>query len=89
LAYRPPTLANVADALNAFPLAEITASDVSIRCDHIVQIEDTLTALARDYYGNPGLADVIHQANRHIINDPDDLVPGWTLRIPEIETAVA
>jgi len=32
---------------------------------------------------------VIHQANRDIIDDPDDLVPGWTVRIPEIKTAVA
>jgi hypothetical protein len=27
--------------------------------------------------------------NRHIIDDRDDLVPGWTLRIPEVETSVA
>ena len=89
VAYRPPTLADVADALNAFPIAEIAASDVPIRCEHTVQNEDTLTALARDYYDNPGLDDVIYLANRHIIDDPDDLVPGWVLRIPEIETTVA
>jgi nucleoid-associated protein YgaU len=88
-AYRPPTLQNVSDALNGFPLAEITASDVPIRCEHTVQNEDTLSGLARDYYGKPGLAGLIYQANRHLIDDPDDLVPGWTLRIPEIETAVA
>jgi nucleoid-associated protein YgaU len=89
VAYRPPTLANVADALNAFPLAEITASDVPIRCEHIVKDEDTLQTLARDYYGNPARWDMIFQANRNLIDDPDDLVPGWPLRIPQIETAVA
>ena len=75
--------------IRADSLREITASEVPIRCEHTVQNEDTLTALARDYYGDPGLADVIYQANRHVIDDRDDLVPGWKLRIPEIETAVA
>ena len=87
--YRPPTLANVADALDAFPLEQITDSDVPIRCQHLVRNEDTLWGLAVEYYNNPVLADVIYQANRQIIDDPNDLDPGWTLRIPEIETAVA
>jgi nucleoid-associated protein YgaU len=54
-----------------------------------VRNEDTLWDLAGEFYDDPALEDVIYQANRRIIDDPDDLVPGWILRIPEVNTAVA
>ena len=46
---------------------------------------DTLSALARRFYGDPGQFFVIRSANAHLIDDPNVIFPGQRLRIPIAE----
>jgi hypothetical protein len=49
---------------------------------HVVQSGDTLSGIAEQYYGDPDRYPRIFQANRHVLEDPDVIVPGQELRIP-------
>lgn len=50
---------------------------------HTVVPGDTLSAIAEQWYGDPGRYPRIFQANRHMLEDPDVIVPGQELRIPQ------
>ncbi len=50
--------------------------------EHEVAVGETLSKLARQYFDNPGQWRPIHQANQHIISNPDVIFPGQILRIP-------
>lgn len=49
---------------------------------YTVQSGDTLSALAQRFYGDPGLASRIFEANPHQISDPNLIFAGQVLRIP-------
>ena len=49
---------------------------------YTVRRGDTLSAIAKRFYGNANKYPVIFEANRGLIKDPDDIFPGWVLRIP-------
>ncbi len=50
---------------------------------HEVVSGDTLSSIAKKYYGSAGEYMKIFNANRDILNDPDKIRPGQKLRIPE------
>ena len=50
--------------------------------NHEVVSGDTLSQLALHYYEDASMYPVIHQANQHIVPDPDLIFPGQVLRIP-------
>lgn len=50
---------------------------------HIVGKNETLSEVARRYYGSPGKWRKIYNANRSVIKNPDTLRPGTKLIIPE------
>ena len=50
---------------------------------HTVAAGDTLSSIANDFYGDPSKFGRIFNANRHILDDPDVIVPGQDLRIPQ------
>lgn len=50
---------------------------------HQVQAGDTLSAIADEFYGDPAKFRIIFAANRNQLNDPDVIVPGQHLRIPQ------
>ncbi|MEU1075436.1 MULTISPECIES: Gmad2 immunoglobulin-like domain-containing protein [unclassified Streptomyces] len=50
--------------------------------EHTVAKGETLSALAKTYYGNASLYPRIVRANPAQITDPDRIVPGQVLRIP-------
>jgi nucleoid-associated protein YgaU len=50
---------------------------------HTVESGDTLSAIADSFYGDPGKFRIIFAANRDLLDDPDVIVPGQTLRIPQ------
>jgi nucleoid-associated protein YgaU len=50
---------------------------------HTVESGDTLSAIADSFYGDPGKFRIIFAANRDRLDDPDVIVPGQTLRIPQ------
>ena len=50
---------------------------------HEVVKGDTLSAIAKKYYGKASEYPKIFEANRDVLKDPDKIFPGQKLRIPE------
>jgi len=49
---------------------------------HTVVRGDTLSAIAKHYYGNANLYPKIFEANKPMLSNPDKIYPGQLLRIP-------
>ncbi|MCU0833885.1 MAG: LysM peptidoglycan-binding domain-containing protein [Chromatiaceae bacterium] len=47
-----------------------------------IRPQDSLAAVAKRFYGDGKLWTRLNQANRHVIDNPDRLIPGLTLVIP-------
>ena len=50
---------------------------------HTVAPGDTLSSIADAFYGDPAKFRIIFAANRNQLDDPDVIVPGQVLRIPQ------
>jgi hypothetical protein len=50
---------------------------------HTVVPGDTLSTIADAFYGDPAKFRIIFAANRNQLDDPDVIVPGQVLRIPQ------
>lgn len=54
---------------------------------HILKQDEDLWFLAEYYYGDAALWDIIYYANRENIgDDPENLTPGMSITIPQLET---
>jgi len=62
------------------PAAEAPKAEVTT---YVVQPGDTLSALAQRFYGKASLYPRIFEANRDILNNPDLIKVGQTLKIPK------
>ncbi len=51
---------------------------------YTVKSGDTLSKIAKAHYGNAQKYNVIFEANRPMLKDPNKIYPGQTLRIPPI-----
>lgn len=51
---------------------------------YTVKSGDSLSKIAKKYYGNAMKYPTIFEANREVIKDPDLIYPGQVLRIPKI-----
>ena len=49
---------------------------------YTVKAGDTLSKIAKEFYGDPNQWKKIQQTNADLIRDPDKIQPGWTLQIP-------
>lgn len=49
-----------------------------------VKRNDTLPSISQQFYGSQLFANVIYQANRHYILDPNAVYPGQRLIIPYV-----
>lgn len=49
-----------------------------------VQKGDSLSKIAKEFYGNAGKYHAIFEANKPMLSDPDKIYPGQMLRIPKI-----
>nr|WP_111300224.1 peptidoglycan-binding protein LysM [Paracoccus saliphilus] len=49
---------------------------------HAVSKGETLSAIAKQHLGDPNRYNEIFEANRPMLNDPDNIYPGQVLRIP-------
>jgi len=56
---------------------------------HEVQSGDTLSAIAKQHYGDANAHQRIFAANQPMLKDPDDIYPGQVLIIPEQAGATA
>ena len=52
---------------------------------HTVVSGDTLSKIAKEYYGDPMKYPDIFDANRPMLSDPDLIYPGQVLRIPPLD----
>jgi nucleoid-associated protein YgaU len=50
---------------------------------YVVQGGDSLSKIAKKFYGNANSWKRIFEANRDVIKNPDLIQPGWKLQIPE------
>ena len=53
---------------------------------YTVQDNDTLNIIASKFYGDSSLWPEIYAVNLNIIDNPDLIVPGWQLTIPELSS---
>jgi len=54
---------------------------------HTVVRGDTLSKIAKEFYGNAMKYPTIFEANRPMLTDPDKIYPGQVLRIPNEDSA--
>lgn len=52
---------------------------------HTVESGDTLSKIAKKFYGNAMKYPVIFEANKPMLKDPDKIYPGQMLRIPKLD----
>ena len=50
---------------------------------YVVQGGDSLSKIAKKFYGDATSWKQIYEANRDLVKNPDVIQPGWKLRIPE------
>lgn len=50
---------------------------------YVVMSGDSLSKIAKKFYGNANAWKRIFEANKDRIKNPDLIQPGWTLKIPE------
>lgn len=51
--------------------------------EYVIKSTDTLSSIAKEFYGKSSLWRAIYDANADVIDDPDRLKPGVTIRIPK------
>lgn len=50
---------------------------------YVVQGGDSLSKIAKKFYGDANAWKRIFEANRDVVKNPDMIQPGWKLQIPE------
>lgn len=50
---------------------------------YIVQSGDSLSKIAKKFYGDANSWKRIFEANRDVVKNPDLIQPGWKLQIPD------
>lgn len=63
---------------------EITASTAPTDQTYTVEKGDTLSHIAKQFYGKANKWNAIFEANRDQLDDPDKIKPGQVLKIPAI-----
>jgi nucleoid-associated protein YgaU len=51
---------------------------------YVIEQGDTLSAIAKRFYGNANAYPQIVEANREVIKDADKIFPGQKIRIPKV-----
>lgn len=64
-------------------LMEIAAKEPEARYHTVVE-GDWLSKIAKTYYGDANKFNVIFEANKPMLSDPDKIYPGQVLRIPNL-----
>jgi len=59
-----------------------TSADTVGRSTYTAQRGDTPSAIAKQHYDEAKARDILFAANRDVLDDPDRVQPGQTVRIP-------
>ena len=65
-------------------MADIKVADSSVFARHTVASGESLSKIAKHYYGNAMKYPTIFEANKHILKNPDIIHPGQELVIPNL-----
>ncbi len=65
-------------------VADIQVSDKSIYAKHTVKSGESLSKIAKQYYGNANQYNAIFDANTDQLKNPDMIHPGQVLKIPNM-----
>ncbi|MEM9172786.1 MAG: peptidoglycan-binding protein LysM [Pseudomonadota bacterium] len=77
------TIAANANAAPAAAAGEAPAAEVEEKVEmYVIKSGDTLGKIAKEYYGKASAYMEIFEANREVIEDPDKIYVGQTIRIP-------
>ena len=79
---KKPDFSNVVGGSSSTAKSPLGGVPTSTRT-YTVKKGDSLWKIAKHFYGDGNEWSRIHQANKDVIEDPDLIQPGWTLRIPE------
>ena len=63
-------------------MADIKVADDSVYAYHTVKSGESLSKIAKHYYGNAMKYNAIFDANKDILKNPDIIHPGQELKIP-------
>ena len=74
-------VANVAKVDDKLTVAAASGADSTY---YVVKSGDTLSAIAKEAYGNANAYLKIFEANKPMLSDPNKIYPGQTLRIPAV-----
>ena len=64
---------------------EVIGEPDKIKPTYTVEKGDTLSHIAKRFYGKAKFWPKIHEANRDTIEDPDRIFPGQVIRLPAID----
>lgn len=65
-------------------MADITVEDSTVYAHHTVKKGESLSKIAKKYYGNAMKYNAIFEANKRILKNPDIIHPGQELIIPNL-----
>lgn len=65
-------------------MADIKVADTTVYAHHTVKSGESLSKIAKHYYGKPMKYTAIFEANRNILKNPDIIHPGQELVIPNL-----
>lgn len=65
-------------------MADIKVADDSVYARHTVESGESLSKIAKHYYGNAMKYNAIFEANRNLLSNPDVIHPGQELVIPHL-----
>lgn len=68
----------------AYEIAPPAAPETLLPQQYKIEKEDTLQKIAWKFYGSYSKWTKIYEANKEVLSDPDHLIPGTTITIPEL-----
>ncbi|MDY0780648.1 peptidoglycan-binding protein LysM [Tenacibaculum sp. IB213877] len=75
-------IASVEDNMTVAEVEEVNEAEMAQF--HTVEKGDSLSKIAKSYYGDPMKYPVIFEANKPMLSHPDKIYPGQVLRIPPL-----
>lgn len=78
---RVPTFTTV-DPPPVTPPPDPPTAPATTERTHVVVSGESLSSIAKRYYGTEALAEFLFQSNREVLRDADSLRPGQVLRVP-------
>lgn len=84
LAGAKPDFSNVRSGADTVPTAQGGPGSIGAR-SYTIEQGDTLSAIAKRVYGRASDWQLIFQANRDTLDNPDRIFPGQVITLPEIE----